>query len=235
MADFGYGQQGPSDTTCDYNIHSFLVNQLISRVRTCQLVKVLATGSNGSVVAPGWVNVQVLVNQVDGLGNSVPHGTIFNIPFARQQSGTNAVIMDPTVGDIGLMGVCDRDISSVKANKGQANPGSFRRYNLADGVYILGLFGAVPTQYVQFNSTGITVVSPTKVILQAPTIALNGAIVTNGVITDQSGTLNIASSINQTAGSIVSVGNITAGSIDLETHVHGGVSTGSHNTGAPTG
>jgi hypothetical protein len=82
------------------------------------------------------------------------------------------------------MAVADRDISSVKATMGQANPGSARQYDFADGVYIGGLLGSTPpTQYVAFTETGIQIedsngnsiqTSPTGVAVVSPTFTWNG-------------------------------------------------------------
>ena len=57
-------------------------------------------------------------------------------------------LIDPTQGDIGLAIFADRDISSVRANRAQANPGSYRRFDMADGVYIGGILNGMPTQTV---------------------------------------------------------------------------------------
>jgi hypothetical protein len=40
------------------------------------------------------------------------------------QRGNSAVIMDPVVGDIGIIASCDRDNSIVRANRKQSVPGS---------------------------------------------------------------------------------------------------------------
>src|SRR5580692_8143288 len=111
-ASFGFGQQEPSDTSSDFNVIWFIIQQALGQVRTNIPVKVISvTPFNGTALS-GVVQVQPLINQVDGQGNSVPHGNLFQIPYLRIQGGTNAFIMDPAVDDIGLMAVCDRDISS---------------------------------------------------------------------------------------------------------------------------
>lgn len=180
----GYGVQQPDDTTSDYNTMIFIISQTLARIRTMTIVQVIAVQSNGPISTPPTVTVQPLVNQLDGNGNATPHGNIFNIPVFRLQSGNNAVICDPQVGDIGWMAVADRDISSVKATMKQANPGSARQYDFADGVYMGGLLGSVPpTQIVAFTPTGIQIVdvngnsiktSPTGVAVVSSTFTWNG-------------------------------------------------------------
>lgn len=156
-AQFGYGQMRPNDYASDFAAHSFLINQILGRIRTTVLVQVKSADANGEVAPPGFVSVQPLVSMVDGNNNAVPHGTVFNIPVFRLMGGGNAVICDPAVGDIGWMAICDRDISAVKTTKAVASPGSYRRFDFADGVYIGGLFGEAPTQYIRFTSDGIEI------------------------------------------------------------------------------
>ncbi|MDE1906085.1 MAG: baseplate assembly protein [Rhodospirillales bacterium] len=168
----------------------------------------MAVTNAGGVSPVGTVDVMPLVSQVDGQGNAIPHGTIHACPYLRIQGGANAVILDPQVGDIGIAVVCDRDTSAVEVAKGAAPPGSKRRHDLADAVYLSTIIGQAPTQYVEFASGGITITSPVGV-------TINGNVQVNGTVT--------------------STGNMKAGTIDLETHVHTGVTGGSSNTGGPTG
>ena len=168
MAENGYlGRAGPTSNGSDYNANTFLVWSILARVRTMQPCKVLAVTNDGGVAPVGFVTLQPLVNQLDGYSNATPHGLIYNVPYFRLQGGANAIILDPQVGDIGFAGFADRDISSVKANKAQANPGSKRMFSMADAVYFGGILNGTPTQYVQFSSAGISIVTPGDVHIQA--------------------------------------------------------------------
>lgn len=153
MADTGggQGQQQPSDAASQYNNIEFIVQQILGRVNTTKLVKVKKIYSSNAVAAVGFVDVQPMVNMLDGIGGSTSHGTINKIPYTRIQGGKNAVIMDPKVDDIGWMACCDRDISGVKESKDLANPNSYREFNFADGVYIGGLLNGIPDNYIQFT------------------------------------------------------------------------------------
>lgn len=179
MSDVAYaGQQSLTDRVGDFNRHSFLIEQTLLRTRTVTLVRVLAV-YGGGIAAPPTADVLPLVNQVDGAGNSVPHGTVLGVLVLRVQSALGAMILDPQVGDVGLLAVADRDVSTVKANAGaQSNPGSRRTFSFADGVYLGGLFGAPPTQYVQFGASGITIVTPGALALQSATLTWNGTPIT---------------------------------------------------------
>jgi Phage protein Gp138 N-terminal domain len=214
------GQQGytgwmdPEDTASDLAAHSFLINQIIGRLATSTLVKVLAVTNSGGVSAVGFVDVQPLVNQTDGAGQPTPHGQINNLPYFRLQGGTNAIIIDPQVGDIGLAVFCSRDISSVKATKAQANPASFRRHDWADGIYVGGVLNGVPQNYVAFSSTGIAIVTSNALTIQATNCTL-----------DSSGNLGVKGEVTRGVGG--------ADSVTLGHHDHTGVTAGTGQSGPP--
>lgn len=265
QSDFGYGQQNPNSSASDFNGTSFMIQQAIGRMDTMKVVKVVAVHSNGEVDAPGTVDVLPLVNQIDGNSNAVKHATIYGIPWTRGQGGTNAVICDPQVGDIGFLVVSDRDISNVKSAKKQSNPGSFRKFNVADGVYIGGILNATPEQYIVFTETGLRIVDKNgnMIEMKAGGIVVTDSnqnvinLATGGVsITPKSGqpvtvngnlvvtgNMNLQGSIKNEsgalyAGNIVTAGNIISGSgtgdqVGLQTHKHGGVSTGGGQTAVP--
>src|ERR1043166_3790476 len=153
----GYsGQQGLTDPGSEFNVFCFIVQQLLGKVRTLVPVKVTAVHA-GERLAAGTVDVQPLVNQVDGIGNKTEHGIVLGIPVFRLQAGSFAIILDPQVDDLGFVVCADRDISAVKANKAISNPGSKRRFSLADGVYFGGMLNAAPDQYIKFSSDGVTI------------------------------------------------------------------------------
>jgi hypothetical protein len=166
----------PTSNWGQYNQLAFIVQQLLGKAQTATVVKVLSCTNDGGLSPVGLVDLLPLVNQVDGNGSPTPHGQISNIPYFRIQGGTSAVIMDPQVGDLGIAIFASRDISQVKVNKTQSLPGSSRQFDWQDGMYLGGLLNGVPQQYVQFNSSGITINSPSLITLIAPTIALQGAV-----------------------------------------------------------
>ena len=91
----------------------------------------------------------------------------------------------------------------MKTNNGaQSNPGSFRKFDPADGVYIGSLWGATPTTYIQFLSGVLNVVAATGINLssQGHTLSINSS----GIVLD---------------GKVWS------------SHEHTGVQNGSSNTG----
>lgn len=189
MSETVFGTAAPQTEGGGFNELQFLIQQwVLNNVNTVKLVKVKACTNSGGVSPVGTVDVQPLVNQMSAARNPTPHGTLVKLPYFRLQGGTNAVILDPVAGDVGVAVFCDRDISSLKnallaGISGTQNPGSFGAYDWADGLYLGGFLNGTPLQYVQFTSTGINVVSPGTVTVQAPTVNVDATTVTLGAST----------------------------------------------------
>jgi hypothetical protein len=251
LSNNGYnGQQTPNSAGSDFNAQSFLVWSILARVRTMQLVKVMGVTNNGGISPVGFVDILPLVNQTDGAGNAEPHGTIYHCPYFRLQGGANAVIIDPQVGDIGWAGFADRDISSVIANKGPANPGSKRMFDMADACYFGGMLNGTPSQYIAFSSSGVAVVSPTQISLTAPKIVANastsftvnspqsnfsGAVIIQGLLSWLAGmTGSVVSGVASViTGAVQFIGSITSNGKAIDsTHTHHENGAGS-NTNPP--
>ncbi|MBE8596880.1 phage baseplate protein [Xenorhabdus sp. BG5] len=166
----------------------------IGTVTICRVEKV----RGGGVAPVGYVDILPLVQQVDGAGNVYENATIYNVPYFRYQGGANAVILDPKVGDLGICFTASRDISKVKRVKGSAPPGSKRRYDLSDSLYLGGLLNGTPNQYVHFLDSGINVVATgvvnvkgTKIILDAP-VETTSTIQAKSDITDNTTTNSLS-------------------------------------------
>lgn len=153
-----YGQNRPTSDTGNFNARWFMVDQMIKRISTATLVQVQAITTTSLVAPIGTMSVTPLVHMLDGANNISKHGKVQNIAYCRMQAGKNAVIMDPQVGDIGLAVFCDRDTSVVRKTKKAAAPGSRRRFDKSDGVYVMTVLGDTPTRYVQFRQDGTIIV-----------------------------------------------------------------------------
>lgn len=242
MTDSGYSQQDPDDGASDFAARQFQIDQTLARVRSMVLVKVTAIqGGAGAIASPGTVTVQPLVKMLDGQGNATSHGTIYAIPVFRLGGGANAVICDPVVGDIGWMAVADRDISAVKATKAEAPPGSRRKFDLADGVYMGSLLSAVPTQYITFTSTGVKIADSNSNVLEFKSAGIS----INGILINQQGQVAGNLPVNgalQLSGTITGLlggtwtGNIlTTGSVRGSSITNGTVDLAAHHHLAPAG
>ena len=161
-----------------------LIRTLIKDVRTAIPVRVVATYPGaGSPPGIGSVDVQPLVQTVDGSGNPWKLGVTYGAKFSRNQAGPNAIIMDPQVNDIGLATACDRDISAVVASGGLAMPGSARTHDVSDLTYLFSIISATAlAQWIWF-AAGINIESPV-VTTSGNLVVGTGA---NAVTTDSTG------------------------------------------------
>lgn len=165
MSNPNEGYSDPFDSSTEYSALRFLIRQFLSTVRGSTVVQVMAVydingnsvEQTGNLAPVGLLDVQPMVNLIDGAGNATEHGIICNVPYSRVQGGQNAIICDPQVGDIGVAVFSDQDISGVKATQAVANPGSWRRNDWADGIYLFGILNSTPNQYVQFVPNGINI------------------------------------------------------------------------------
>lgn len=147
------GNVSTIDAQGEFNRMRTVFDSLLDGVSTAIPVKVVA-------VRGTRVDVQPMVNQLDGAGQAVPHGTVNNLPVWRYGGATSAIIVVPQVGDKGLAVFCHSDISSVKANSDTANPGSYRKFDYADGVYLGGLFNDDAQQTITVSGEGVVIDAP---------------------------------------------------------------------------
>lgn len=175
------GQGDRQSGTSEWNRLDATIRSVLNKMATMTLVKVLAVRGRS-------VDIQPIVAQLDGAGNAVPHGTIHNVPVWRYQAGGAAVIITPTVGDIGMAVFAHSDISTAKATGKESPPGSKRRFDWADAVYLGGLFGNdQPTTRITLSAVaGVVIDSDKPVVVNAPVQAKQGMTVTGGLTVDGS-------------------------------------------------
>jgi GpV Apex motif len=202
--------QDPTAAASDYNLWQTYFAAAMLQIQTVSLVRVESCTNSGGVVPAGTVNATVLVNIVTVDRTAIPHGTINNIPYSRAQGGSSAIILDPAPQDIGIALFCSRDISIVKKTMAQANPGSYRMFDWADGLYIGGFLNGSPTTFIQFDGNG-------NINLKTP----SGVVTINGTTIDADGNIKGAGSITDGDGIVVG------------THTHSGVESGPDNSGPP--
>lgn len=160
MPDSTYPTSAPTTPGTHYSALNYAIETAKQAMSTCTIVKVTKVTTSGDVAPIGRVNVQPLVQMVDGIGQTVDHVSIFSLPYFRLGAGTKAVIMDPKVGDVGVAVFADRDISGVKNSKKVSPPGSGRRFNMADGIYISTVLADAPECYIRFTDDNKIIASP---------------------------------------------------------------------------
>ncbi|HFE7862117.1 TPA: phage baseplate protein, partial [Yersinia enterocolitica] len=165
----------------------------------------LATVTAVRGAAPNLVvDVLPLVAEVRSSDRTIIQGSqIYNIPVWRLQRGSSAIIMNPVAGDIGLIAVCDVDISVARAARKESVPGSNRKHSQSDAIYLGGLLNGQPTQFIEFADDALNITSPNPVNItcskanitapdgvemQTPLLHVSGNITADGNITDNAGT-----------------------------------------------
>jgi phage baseplate assembly protein gpV len=216
----GFGELRHSQD--DLSQAEFIAKQAMNGMATATLALVKAVGAS-------TVDVQPMVHQIDGAGKAIPHGVVHGLPVFTFRAGASAIIVKPRVGDIGLVVFCSSDISAAKKNKAPSQPGSRRRFDWADGLYIGGFLGPAPTQTITIDDdVGITVQGSASkpVTINAPGgLTINGAVTVVGALT-QTG--------NQTVTGTITATQVVGGGKTLSTHTHSGVTTGAGTSGPPS-
>lgn len=165
----------------------------------------LATVTAVRGAAPNLVvDVLPLVADVRSSDRTIIQGSqIYSIPVWRLQRGGSAIIMDPVVGDIGLIAISDVDISVARSARKESVPGSLRTHSQSDAIYFGGVLNGQPTQFIEFTDGAINITSPNPVNItcskanitapdgvemQTPLLHVSGNITADGNITDNAGT-----------------------------------------------
>jgi hypothetical protein len=233
-------QQKASDSATEFAALQFIIASYVAQLATATLVRVISCTNTGGLSPWGTVDVQPVIAQLAGDNTAVQHQRLFRLPYVRIQGGVNAVIIDPQEGDLGVAIFASRDITALKKQEAVDQvasgairgvpPSSDRQYSMADGLYLGGVLNGTPEQFVQFNSSGITIESPTKITLRAPSIEISAD---EGVLIDG------GSNVDITAGSSIAIASPatdigTTTTIDDKPflpHSHSGVQPGPGNSG----
>lgn len=184
----------PEAQTDDYNSIRYIIESVIdSEVKTIDLVRV--TGINDD----GTINVIPVVQTVSAGNEPIPVININHIRYIRWQAGTNAIKMIPKVGDVGLFCICKKDISNAE----NGLVGSFRQWNVQDGIYLGGIFNLnqQPTTYVEIN--GDINITGANVNVNAETANIKASAINLGDGATQ-GVARIGDSVDLSTGKIVS-------------------------------
>lgn len=131
------------------------------------------------------IDAMPLVMRTDRTGAQIQNSILYDIPVFRLQRGSSAIIMNPVVGDIGMIAICDRDTTLVRANRKESVPGSGRKHSKSDALYLGGFLNSQPTEYVEFTGSGINIKSPGTVNINGLKILSDGRLqLVDGSIVD---------------------------------------------------
>lgn len=165
----------------DLNRLEFLIKVLMRDMSTAIPVIVTATQA-GDMNAAGYVDARPLVAQLDAWGKALPMATLHHLPYFRLQAGRAGIVLDPVPGDIGLAVFAQSDCSTLKqGQKETAQPGSWRKFDQADGFYIGGFINTQIDTYVRLAQDGsVKITAPGNVTIDAPTVTYSGDIICGG-------------------------------------------------------
>ena len=207
--------------------------------------------------------IQGKVQNEDGSVSVVNLPLLLDCPVVFPRGGGCSLTFPIRAGDECLVVFADRAIDFWWQSGGVQPPAETRMHDLSDGFVLVGpysqpqVLSGVSTSAVQLRSDdgqaffelnpqthnftlstpgdfSVTVkdfsvscenftVNAQTIVLTAPTIELNGQITGGG---GGGATATFTGDINAS-------GDVTAGSISLQTHVHGGIQPGGSDTGAP--
>lgn len=182
------------------NALDFFTDQKLKSIFTCDIVKVINVDEK-------TLDIQPLVYQVNGENEIMKQEPIYGIPYCRQQSGANGIILKPQVGDLGVVVFARRDISSVISTGAENVPDTRRFLSENDAIYLCSIASIMtaPTRFIEFTDSGIIITPNSK-------LTINGDVEITGTVTAQ---------------------DCISGTISGKNHTHGGVTTGGDSTGVP--
>ena len=164
-----------SPILCEYDKVISQFNSLITNVNTAMPCKVVAIEKQEQrgVNIVGFVDIQLMIEQTNGQKKGNETAIICNVPYVRIQGGTNAVIIDPEINDLGVAIFAGRDITNFKEARRQTPPATWRKFSISDAIYIGGIRNQKPVQYIHFRNDGIEIYSPKRVHITTPTVLID--------------------------------------------------------------
>lgn len=164
-----------SPILCEYDKVISQFNSLITNVNTaipCKIVAIEKQEQRGVNIV-GFVDIQLMIEQTNGQKKGNETAIICNVPYVRIQGGTNAVIIDPEINDLGVAIFASRDITNFKEARRQTPPATWRKFSISDAIYIGGIRNQKPVQYIHFRNDGIEIYSPKRVHITTPTVLID--------------------------------------------------------------
>lgn len=178
------------------------VSDIVSTLNTGELVEVTAVDATANSPV-GFVSVKMLTLRTDADNQNVQLGEIHNVPYFRLQGGTNAMIIDPEIGDIGFCGFCSRDTTIVKRIRAMAPQSVIRHSDVSDAFFFGGWSSKTPEQYIWFDGDDVKIKARGKVVIDAPmteveqNMLIKGSLVTTGTITSQTNVIDPKGSMDK--------------------------------------
>lgn len=172
-------------------MQEYVITQLIRKIKTVDLVKVLAVYPTEGTV--GFVDVRALVQQQATNGVVIDNAPIYRLPYLRLQGGKSALIIDPVVDDLGVAMFAQRDITTAIATRAEGPAPTNRAYDAGDGLYLGGFLNQDATQWLRFFPTD-------GAELKAPLLTIDAEVRTTGNVKVGTG---ISTTATDSTGSVL--------------------------------
>lgn len=190
------------------------------------------------------VQVQPMIMLRTTDGTNVVRAQIASIPVVQLGGGGFMLNFNIKPGDTGFIKANDRDISLYLQSLSQGPPNTYRLHSFSDGVFIPSVLKGFTIadedeENAVFQSLDGSVrvsLFADKVKVTAPTVEIDATTTTitgNLVVGGGIGWGSVEGGDIVGTGNLVTTGEVTAKGIPLSTHHHGGVQTGTGNTGGP--
>lgn len=227
----------------EYNVLDFVIRSIVcGLVNTAIPVRVDKVERPAEGGGAGYLSATPLIKMRSAKGDALDVVSIPKLRWFRLQHGMAAIIVDPKPGDIGLAVFAQQDVSALNGGSEPIQPGSFRCYSISDGFYFGGFWGQKPTTFIRIEDNGqVTVTAPQSVVVNSIDVTVNASgstkidspsVTITGDTTIEK-TLTVRELISGTGGMTVSggsgasvtgnlstTGDVTAGGISLQNHVH---------------
>lgn len=138
-----YSNINPDVKYNSFNQLKYLIKQEIMNINTLKICQVVKVNNDGTL------NIKNMVCHLDAKLEPIEPVIIKNVPILRTQGGTSGFQIAYNVGDIVLVGFCDRDIQAVKRSKAQAAPSTLLPFPLSSGIVLGAVLFAEQSIYVK--------------------------------------------------------------------------------------
>ena len=199
--------------------------------------------------------VQPLITVVTTDGQQVARAQIAAVPVYQISAGGYIIRFPVKAGDTGWIEANDRDISLYMQTGKQSPPNTQRKHSFRDGIFkpqtlwdnvtvadptVMTIQNYAGTVSISLSETAISIDAPTSISITAPTVNINASTALNlnsplvtisGVFVEEN-TDSVSTPLD-ISRAIVATGNVTGNGISLDSHTHGGVTTGGGDTTGP--
>ena len=222
-----------------------------------QQVKSLNTALPGIVqtydAATRRAKVQPATRTLLTSGQTVSKRPVIDVPVLHPQAGGYIVHVPVAQGTPVMLLFSQRGIHEFKQTLQESDPDPESFMAIQDAVAIVG-FGVTAdttlangeelvlqnqdgSTHIRVGETAVHIDTPNTVNIESPEVTIDGNLTVTGTVTSE-GQVNAQAGVDVTgtvdaSGRITSSTEVRAGTVNLKTHVHTGVSTGAGISGPP--